>query len=95
MSIILLSLIIVGVIWHGWVLMWLWQWFMVPIFNLLPLHLVEAIGIALIVGFLAHEHDIKKEKEEDKEEMLIRRTLNLFVMPLFAFIFGWVIHLFM
>lgn len=40
---------------YGFILLKLWLWFIVPIFELEPLRIIEAIGISSIVNFLSYK----------------------------------------
>lgn len=48
-------LIPISYIVNGWALILLWGWFIVPTFELDPLAIPQAIGLALIAGFLTHQ----------------------------------------
>ena len=52
-----------GAFWQGFVLMWLWQWFAVPTFDLPELKLAAAMGITLIVSLLTNQHIPRKATE--------------------------------
>ena len=90
MKIITLLLIIPAAIWGGYVLSILWGWFFVPVFGLPTLSVPQAIGISLIVGFLTYHY----QYEEDDEEVLLKRIVGIFLVPLECLIIGWIVHLF-
>lgn len=64
---------IVGAIMNGWALAMLWAWFIVPIFNLPTLSIVQAIGIGMVVSFLTR-HSINKEEPRPDYIKCIRHT---------------------
>jgi len=78
---------------YGWVLSILWRWFFVPAFNLSPITLVQAIGIALVIRFLLYT--TQYHREEDREAAMIEHTINGFIMPFIFLGFGWVVRSFM
>lgn len=82
-------LIIYSAIVHGWVLSKLWLWFLVPIFGLQPLNITQAIGISIIVGFLTHQVDIKKGKDDKVKLFLV------LINPFIILLFGYIVHKFM
>lgn len=53
-----------GYAFNGWVLVKLWTWFAVPILGLPPLSLLQAIGIATLVGWITRDARALKEKEQ-------------------------------
>ena len=84
--------VIVGAILSGFVLMKFWAWFIVPIFSLPTLTVVQAIGLGFIIRWLTHE----KEVDEDKDfvEILIMSLKGIVSLGV-AFFMGWIIHLFL
>jgi hypothetical protein len=46
-----ITMVITSTIVNGWALSLLWAWFVVPIFELPALSLMQAIGIAMIINF--------------------------------------------
>jgi len=72
----------------GIALQMLWRWFIIPIFHLSPLSLLQAIGIAMVVGFLTKQH-IPTSKEPDAKKELV---LHAFIQPIAVIIVGWIIH---
>lgn len=75
----------------GVALQMLWGWFIIPIFHLPPLSLLQAIGVAMVVGFLTKQH-IPTSKEPGAKKELI---LHIFIQPIAAMAIGYIIHLLM
>ena len=88
--------LVLGVIMGGFVLSKLWVWFMVPIFDLNPLRIVEAIGLTFLVGYMTKNPTESNKTLEGPflEELLIAFLQTLVMAGGFLFI-GWVIQLFM
>jgi hypothetical protein len=83
---------------NGWVLMKLWEWFIIPVFHLPMLTLPAAMGLSLVVHFLTYQHqstsDTKGTEEEEKKKR-IRIFVQIFLRPLIVLGIGYVIHLYM
>ena len=88
-----------GSIINGWVLSILWQWFVVPLFNLPHLSIPYAIGISLIVSVLKSSnlsHSKPKNEEKKDTTTLLAETISIILfVPLFILFLGWVVTLFM
>lgn len=74
---------------NGWVLSWLWLWFMVPL-GLPVISLAHSIGIAGIVGFMTKQYTSDKNEEEKYERMAYG-----LLAPFIALGGGYIIHSFM
>lgn len=60
---LMLILGIIGMLIGGWAFMLLWSWFVVPIFELPRLTLVQSIGLVLVITFFRYPLQ-KQEKQE-------------------------------
>lgn len=88
-------LIAFGSIFNGYALSVLWGWFVAPTFGAPALHIVPAIGVAMVVSYLTHQmHNCQEEKKSFREK-LVEGTMVAVLRPSFALFFGWIIHLFM
>jgi tetrahydromethanopterin S-methyltransferase subunit C len=88
LGIFTLVMMIIGTILNGAVLATLWKWFVVPTFNLPLITINTAIGLSLIVGYMA------KQVVEDKTEYVqkcINECLKAIMVPGFALLIGWII----
>ena len=86
---------VVAAILNGWALSVLWGWFFVPTLRLPELGIVQAIGIAMVVGYLTYQHIDTQPKSGDGTSKLIETGVNSVIRPVFAVAFGWVVHSFM
>jgi uncharacterized membrane protein len=77
---------------RGWVLCWLWLWFIVPVFGLPHLSIVQAIGFSLVVNFLTAS--LSEMKEEDKKPVS-ERAINGLIFNFIALGIGYIVHLFL
>lgn len=86
------------VILRGWILKIMWGWFMTPIFHIPQITTVQAIGIAVVIGFLTEQpHKSQKIPESNKERlrMIGKAFLSGIIYASFSLIMGWVAHFFM
>lgn len=90
---VVLAMIISPII-NGFVFMKLWLWFVVPVFQVPALRLVEAIGIVFLIYFIR----IRMEKEAAKDEFwsdLITKMVFVVVSAGIALLGGWIVTLFL
>lgn len=88
--------VFVSAIINGWVLTKLWGWFMVPIFEMKPLHIAPAIGISMVAAFLCGTTHLAKSWEvKDKGKEYLHMSLAIFIAPFVTLLCGYIVHLFM
>ena len=82
----------IGTVINSFVLTKLWAWFIVPIFELNPLRLIEAMGILLIVTFITPKNTKKDGETWEKvlESFIFTITLALMTLGM-----GWIFSLIM
>ena len=90
--VLLIGLVAVFALLHGFVLMKLWGWFIVPTFKLPPLSIAPAIGLGLVVGILVTRYPNKKMDEQEKT---LQNMLVAFLIPIITLMMGYIVHLFM
>ena len=87
---------VLGVLWRGYVLSFLWGWFMVPL-GVRPIGVAASIGLSVLVGMLAKEglkgSDLA-HKVSDTDSWILWAG-NSFLWPLFSLGMGWICHLLM
>jgi hypothetical protein len=84
----IVGLVLLAMVWRGFVLSILWGWFMVPL-GLPNISVALAIGIAGVVGMLTHQIQVSKDEEDGA-----KKFLAAFMIPLFALGVGWIVHQF-
>jgi hypothetical protein len=68
---------------HGFVIMKLWAWFVLPTFTSAPpLHIATAIGISMLVTYITNEHPTHEENY----------WVVALTSPFFVLFFGWIIQ---
>jgi hypothetical protein len=89
----LIVLTILGIMARAFALAKLWAWFIVPIFSLPSLTMAQAYGVALVVNLFTEHHSDAKE-EDDEAKKWTNAIVKMFVGPLIALIFGWLVKTF-
>ena len=82
-------LLIVSPIANGWALSILWKWFIVPLFGLGSLSIAQAIGLGLVVSFVAMPSPTKLQ--ESYTEWLGRMYGIAITKPLYSLLFGYIV----
>jgi hypothetical protein len=67
---------------EGLATMYLWRWYVAPIFGLPALSIVQAFGLSILVGCMSHQHRSSDRKAEAKDLWLVFN-------PLAYLAFGW------
>ena len=78
---------------NGWVPTVLWGWFIVPVFSLPALTIVQAIGVALIITFLTR-HSISSDSSKDWTEAIGSAFGMSIVYPLITLVIGRILLIF-
>ncbi len=87
-SVVLVS--VVGAIINGWALSTLWGWFIVPVFDLPILTIIQAIGISLILGYITSKEP-KHSDDRKSSDRIIESTAHTLATPLFSVGIGWIV----
>lgn len=83
-----------SVIYSGYALTVLWEWFVVPTFNLPILSIPTAVGLAIIVAYLARDIETSSSKDRSASDAFGEYAFKSFIKPTFALFFGWIALLF-
>ena len=88
-TVLVIVALAIATIFSGYTLSILWEWFVVPTFNLPKLNIPSAIGLALIINYLTTSHE-PSDKNSGRSAMEIwgEAIAAAFARPLFALIFG-------
>jgi len=92
---VLVSIALVGgTLMNGWVLSILWGWFVVPLFGVSQISLLQAIGLTAIINMLKSTkvNTDKKSSSKGATEAIISAFVIVFVGPLVSLLFGWIIY---
>jgi hypothetical protein len=94
-SLVVLGFMVGVTILRGALLQLLWTWFVVPVFHVSPLSLVNALGIALIATFLTYQYDARKsEKKTPFKESFVETVVAAVILYSFFYAQALVIHAF-
>lgn len=90
-----LLFIVVGLpfsmIWHGYALTKLWEWFAVPLFNLPPLPLAGAVGLFVLVRFAASHPQTPDTNGKDFATLMAEGVSQAVMMPAISLLIGWIV----
>jgi len=76
---------------YGWVLTYLWGWFIVPFFEVPTLPLAYAIGFSLTVRLVTNNTDYV----DSKFKMSLPRQVGLWLLtPIVTLVLGWIVQMF-
>jgi hypothetical protein len=92
-----LFVIALGCIFRGYVLMTIWNWFIVTSIGLPVLTFVPAMGVGLVIAYLTHQKSESRNIDSIEEywEKMGEDLVYMFIYSVLALIVGWVIQLFM
>lgn len=86
---IMMIVSIIGIFIGGWAFMTLWDWFVVPVFELPNLTLLQSIGLVLIITFF---HRPPVQEQEVKKSSIIGHAIGtVIISPLLFITIGWII----
>jgi hypothetical protein len=85
---ILFVIMPLSVIFSGYVITVLWDWFIVTTFAMKALTIPQALGLSLIISYLTL-HQIQKDERDWSEKLGIA-----IAKPLVYLLIGWIVHLF-
>lgn len=77
-----------GVVVRGYVVSWLWLWFIVPLWGLAALTVNQSIGLSFIIAVLTHGS--KKKKESDISFFKI--VIDSIILNLSILFLGWMLY---
>ena len=85
-----MTVIVFNVVFSGYAFSVLWEWFVVSTFNLPGISIPQAIGLGLIVSFLAKDY-MEDEKKKEPFEILAKGFALGVCRPFFAIATGWIV----
>jgi hypothetical protein len=88
---LVIILVPLSIIMHGWVLSIMWRWFMVPLFGLPVLTIPYAIGISAVVALFKGNSTTNKDDNKTATAKFLEALFVAFVAPLISLGFGWIV----
>jgi len=95
--------VVVGYFLSNFILTKLWGWFVVPIFNVQQISMVQSMGLTLIIGYVLRSSLMVDGKEKLKKEFEDKSPFEIsgilfgyaILSPLFVWFIGYIITLFL
>jgi len=81
------------VLMSGFTLSVLWSWFIVPLFPVEELTLIQAMGLGMVISYTSR-NQIKKPEDVDYVPFIFEHVVSSFMRSLSALAFGWAYTLF-
>lgn len=89
-----LLFLVVSILISGFITMYFWKWFIVPVFDMDILSFSKAIGLSMFIMLFkkGYSQNGKNEKEDFKEK--VKSCVGTIVYSLMVLLLGFVVHLF-
>lgn len=87
-----LTTLVLGPIWRGFVLSKLWLWLIAPTFGAPLLGIAQSIGLTLVVSFLTHQTDTYEDKTKTPGERVTSAVSITFLTPAMALAIGAIVR---
>jgi hypothetical protein len=89
----LVVMIIPSVMWQGYVLSVMWNWFVSPTFDIPNLKIAAALGMAAIFSFMSPTANCAKEDANNDSigATVLKSVLRAFGKPAMFLLFGWIV----
>jgi hypothetical protein len=78
---------------RGWVLTYLWKWFIVPL-GMPQIGVAHAIGVAVILAYITHNSYVKDRFDGEEHEHVLRIAASLFLLFM-VWLMGFIVSFFM
>ena len=89
--------VIASMLLNGYAFSVLRGWFIVPVFGVPALSVMQAVGIATLISMLSYKYDSSddvRSKYKKTEERVMETAFATILPPLFFIALGYLIHLF-
>lgn len=95
---VIITLIVLSIL-SAFVLYKYWQWFIIPIFGLNQITLVEALGLMSLISYFkltSQKNNNVQEKTDDEFWNVFNDEVSFFISSFIVMLsFGWLLQLFM
>ena len=88
------STTLISVTMDGWALSTIWNWFIPPIFHLVSLTMMQAVGLAMVFSLFTRTNKIDTKKNTEKKsslEIWIETTVVAILTPSFSVFLAWIV----
>ncbi len=90
------GLIFVSVLVKGWVIVLLWQWFVVPVFEAAPtLTIVQAIGLGIFISFFGNPQNPDTSENKSYKVLFLTAYAKAVFYPLGTALLGLLVTAFL
>lgn len=80
---------------NGWVIVHLWNWFLVPL-KVMPIGILHACGLVMLVRLFVLDKSLSLTHVKDQvKKTTIKNQLTIGLTPLLVLLVGYVVHQFM
>lgn len=86
-------LVIGSILFRGYLLSTFWEWFIIPIFDVETISILQAIGLSMVIGLFTY----KRQKESTctkEDEYWFTGILTVMFNYLIIWFMGWILTLF-
>ena len=91
-----LFMAILSVTYSGYALSVLYEWFIVTGFGVSSISIPTAIGVSIIVNYMAGNDDLKSDDDSEiKSQLLGKLAVKAIFKPSIALFVGWLVTLFL
>lgn len=73
----------------------LWEWFVMPTFNVGTIRIVPIIGIMMLIRLCTNQHHVNTNKDERTTTEKITHIIGLVISPWFVLLGAYIVHRFM
>lgn len=91
-SVFLILVTMISVLYFGFALKTLWDWFVVTSFNLPPLSLATAMGLVVMSSLFKSSSPV--DKNESDADYLAKGLVEVMVRPTMVLLCGWIVSWF-
>ena len=83
------------IIFSGYTITVLWEWFVIPLFDLPALTIPQALGLATVVTYFTKQYGLAERQEDENPYKNLGYMLGLYIRPAGALLWGWILLQFM
>lgn len=92
-AVLYLAMTAFGLLFNGWVLSVLWEWFVTP-FGVRDIGVLWACGLVLLAATVIPGSKASDVMKESDGETIMNYVFGTFLVPLLCLVLGWFVHLF-
>lgn len=94
-GVLCIFILVFSVIYSAFTLTILWAWFIIPIFGLKALTIIQAIGLSLFIGYIKGYKDEEKTNGDFIDKFLVAHTTSIIYTTIYLLLGCILVILFM